>query len=211
QDLINEGHLNAPLLYNLGNASYRLERSGEAALWYERALILDPSFKEARQNLRFVRRSDGSLEFDEGDSQFLTRAFKRDSLVRIVTSAGWLAALGFVAVFSLRLGNGVRKVLWLASPLLALIALAAAAGLLLKQKQRADLGQRAIIVAADTKAFTAPSRSAGTIIDLPPGSQVASVSERGNWHYIDVPGELRGWIPNETMSSLWPYDSALAD
>ena len=44
----------APLLYNLGNCYYRMGRNGMAVLMYERALRLDPSMTEARENLAFV-------------------------------------------------------------------------------------------------------------------------------------------------------------
>jgi len=211
QSLLEDGHLSAPLLYNLGNTCYRLKQFGEAALWYERALTLDPGFKEARQNLRFLRRSSGSLQFVGRESPSLTAPFKRDTLIRLATAGGWLAALGFAAALTLRLGSGIRTSLWIASSLLTLLALLAAAGLFLKHRDRADLATQAIVVAKDAKAFTAPTRAAGKVIDLPPGSQVASLSKRGNWHYIDLPGDLRGWVPDEAVSPLWPYDSALAD
>ncbi|MDE5784954.1 MAG: tetratricopeptide repeat protein [Duncaniella sp.] len=44
----------APLLYNLGNCYYRMGRNGMAVLMYERALRIDPSMSEARENLAFV-------------------------------------------------------------------------------------------------------------------------------------------------------------
>lgn len=44
----------AKLYYNLGNAYYRLGQMGNAIISYERALRLDPSDKDARNNLAFV-------------------------------------------------------------------------------------------------------------------------------------------------------------
>lgn len=42
------------LYYNLGNALYRLGKSGQAVVAYERALKLDPTNTDARTNLEFV-------------------------------------------------------------------------------------------------------------------------------------------------------------
>lgn len=42
------------LYYNLGNAYYRNNQTGKAIVAYERALKLDPSYKDARFNLKFI-------------------------------------------------------------------------------------------------------------------------------------------------------------
>lgn len=44
----------AKLYYNLGNSYYRLGEPGNAIIAYERALHLDPSDRDARENLAFV-------------------------------------------------------------------------------------------------------------------------------------------------------------
>ena len=211
QELLGDGHLNTTLLYNLGNTCYRLGRPGEAALWYERALTLDPSHPEASQNLRFLKRAGGFLQFEETQAHALANTFRRDTLVRTTAAAAWLAALGLIAALTLQLGSTLKTALWISSPILALVAIAAAAGLYLKHQRRTDLTARAIVTTPELKASTAPARAAGTVIDLPPGSQVVQVSERGEWQYIDIPGNLRGWVPSDTIAPLWPYDSALAD
>ena len=42
------------LYYNIGNSYYRQNKLGEAILYYERAIRLDPLNKDARTNLEFV-------------------------------------------------------------------------------------------------------------------------------------------------------------
>ena len=44
----------ANLYYNIGNCYFRQGKPGMAILYYERALRLDPSDKDARANLEFV-------------------------------------------------------------------------------------------------------------------------------------------------------------
>ncbi len=43
-------------LYNMGNASYRLNQLPEAVHYYEKALQLDPKDEDARKNLEFVKK-----------------------------------------------------------------------------------------------------------------------------------------------------------
>jgi tetratricopeptide (TPR) repeat protein len=211
QELLDDGHINTDLLYNLGNASYRLGRPGEAALWYERALTMDPTHREARQNLRFLKRSGGILQFEAREFDSLLASFRKDNLLRIATLAAWLALLGLATTLSLQLGRTLKMTLLICSPILALIAIAAAVGIYLKHQRQEDLAARAVVTGTAPKAYTAPARAAGTVIDLPPGSQIARVSQRGDWDYIDVPGDLRGWVPADAITTLWPYDPALAD
>ena len=47
------------LFYNMGNTYYRLKNTSRAILYYERALLLDPTNKDARFNLDFVREKSG--------------------------------------------------------------------------------------------------------------------------------------------------------
>src|SRR4051812_15187191 len=46
---------NAAVYYNLGNSYYRLNLIGPAVLNYERALHIDPSYKEAQDNLSLTQ------------------------------------------------------------------------------------------------------------------------------------------------------------
>jgi tetratricopeptide (TPR) repeat protein len=55
QKILGFGVSDPRLLYNLGNAWFRLGRLGPAILSYERALRLDPSDREARDNLELSR------------------------------------------------------------------------------------------------------------------------------------------------------------
>lgn len=68
QAMNNEG-VSPQLYYNLGNTYYRLGKLGRSVLYYRRALNLDPSFSEARDNLAFVNTQ--ILDKPEDDSSFL--------------------------------------------------------------------------------------------------------------------------------------------
>lgn len=50
----NQG-ISASLLYNMGNAYYKADNWGSAMLCYERAYKLDPTLKNLRQNINYLR------------------------------------------------------------------------------------------------------------------------------------------------------------
>ncbi|MFT4549364.1 MAG: tetratricopeptide (TPR) repeat protein [Verrucomicrobiales bacterium] len=209
--LLDGGHVNSDLLYNLGNTSYRLERTGEAVLWYERALVIDPTHREARQNLRFLKRTTGILQFEASELDEWLGLFRRDTLVRSATFTGWCAILGIAAALTLRLSSTLKTWLWCATPILALVAVTAVGGIILKQRALENLTSRAIVTTPEASARTSPARVAEPVIQLPPGSQLELISERGKWDYVDIPSDLRGWVPSTSIAPLWPYDPALAD
>ena len=69
------------------------------------------------------------------------------------------------------------------------------------------LKDRAVVTAADTRAFTAASTTSGSVIQLPPGSEVVQLEKRGAWTYVEIPFDpepKRGWVQSNTMTPLWP-------
>ena len=68
---IAEDGMSANAYYNLGNAYFRNDNLGKAVVSYERALKLDPTDADARQNLEFVR--SRIQDKPEDDTAFFAR------------------------------------------------------------------------------------------------------------------------------------------
>ncbi|HEV3409489.1 MAG TPA: hypothetical protein VG095_04300, partial [Chthoniobacterales bacterium] len=60
----------------------------------------------------------------------------------------------------------------------------------------------AIVTAPDTEARVATADSAGTVLALPPGSEIKVLSRRGDWLYATLPNDLRGWIPAQNAERV---------
>ncbi len=86
--------VSAPLYYNLGNAEYRLGHPGQAILNYERALRLDPTFDEARQNLAFVNERITDRQGERGT--FVGNALDAAANQASSDTWAWLALTAFV-------------------------------------------------------------------------------------------------------------------
>ena len=197
QRLGQSGGWSANLFYDLGNAWCRLGEFGKAILNYERALALDPHHPEAEANLRLARDEARALEL------------KKDGIDRYVAMAtptqySIAAAVGFwFAVFcGARLFSGRRSL-----GQMALIALGLAVGgtsvFALYTMENGPRGNAlAIVTGKDIEARLATADSAGSVLALPPGSEIKVLSERGDWVYAALPNDLRGWIPAKSAEKV---------
>lgn len=200
------------LLFNLGNTLFREEKPGLAALWYRRALLLDPGDSAARQNLRLLQRRTGALEFAPTAGRAVASLLKHSQWRRVLAATAWTGALALGALLFLRLRGAARAWAW------ALLALAMPATALAVWGLRArlapqEIGRRAVVTQAETAALAAPTDTAGVIIDLPPGSEVSLRESRENWTYIEIPGDQPrvGWVRAKSLTPLWPYSPALIE
>ena len=66
--LINQKQFAPELFLQMGNAHYRLQNIGLAALSYRRALLLKSNSAEARQNLELIKDKTGFVDTDPSDS-----------------------------------------------------------------------------------------------------------------------------------------------
>ena len=191
ESLVKNRQWNASLFYDLGNAYFRTGDHGHAILNYERALALDPNQPEARANLQLVRDQSRALELAPGWVEehlgFLTP-----------TQYAWLGAAAFWGAAAILCGLYFaqrRAVVWIFALVLS-GTVAAGAALVLYRFETGRSGRDvAIITRKNIQARLATAESAGTVLVLPPGSEIKIVSTRGDWLYADLPNDLRGWIP----------------
>ena len=188
--LVSRGELSAALFYNLANAWYRTGDLGHAILNYERALALEPHHPETEANLRLVRDKARALELQR---TWFDKAIERGTPMQYTIAAAvsfWIGAFA-LAVWILsrrrRLPAFVfaLSLITLSASLYGVYALATG-----------PIGQRlAIVTAKATDARLATADSAGTVLALPPGSEIKILNTRGDWTYAALPNDLRGWIP----------------
>jgi hypothetical protein len=194
------------LFYNLGNALWRQGKQGEAILWYRRALLLDPSFTEAKQNLAFARETTAFQEELPPSWKSLSDRSKKDHWIIAATACFWLTVFFWIWAVRHKQNPGRQSLAILATILFFLGT--SVTGTLWFLKSRDHPTTRAVITSTgNATAYTAATATTGSpVLDLPPGSLVRSVEERGAWVYAELPGDLRGWIRKEQLTPLWPWE-----
>lgn len=190
-ELVASGETSAALFYNIGNAQYRVGDFGAAILNYERALVLEPHHPEAEANLRLVRDKARALELKRSRwGEVVTRG--------TVTQYSVVAAVSFwIALFAIAALCFARRRTPVA--VMVLIFASVACALAIAGLYSVEAGPRgkmlAIVTAKATDARLATADSSGTVLTLPPGSEINILSTRGEWIYAALPNDLRGWIP----------------
>ncbi|MES2706971.1 MAG: tetratricopeptide repeat protein [Verrucomicrobiota bacterium] len=209
-ELVADGHLSASLAHNLANIEYKSGNDGLAALWYRRALAIQPFSVETLQNLRFLRHRTG---FQTWDTYGISIShFSAASAMNATLLIAWAALILLVWLIWSPPRPGRR---WpLVTLLLLLLPAGAAGGALwwLAGRDQHPLAKRYVLTGATSAAYAAPAEASSQLISLPTGSEVMPLEIRGNWFYCEIPTEsapvLRGWVRSSLLEPLWPYPAS---
>ena len=200
-----ETGVSSALYCNIGDTYYRLKDNVHAVLYYERALVLDPSNSDARFNLEFVR-GKMQLPDDAGESWFSNWV---DQTVSRLSSNTW--AIVAIITFLLFL-SGVAAYLFMDNVLVRKIgffggALVLVASILANLAafhvyHKATSGNAAIIMPESVVLSTAPreprdkdeeafSLQQGTRVEI-----VDSIADKtsGKWLQVSTAGGHKAWL-----------------
>jgi tetratricopeptide (TPR) repeat protein len=206
-DLVAAGKFSPDLYYNLGVAEYRLGNLGNAILWFRRAGLLDRGLDEAYQNLEFLRAKTAFLEFGDSKLDRFLRGLAPIWLRLALACCWWLALIAIASSLVIRRLRSYRTTLLVS----AVFFLAAGLGISkVREYYYSYLAPEsfAIVTSPAAMAVTAPAPDSKKVIDLPPGSELRILEEAGPWRYVEIPGDLRGWIRAEVATALWPIPGA---
>lgn len=182
--LADQGLGGADVLYNLGNAHYRLGRRGPARLAYERAIRLSPRHEDARYNRDLIRRQIGETA---SPRDFL--ATGADLLWGAVAFVNALF-FGLMIAGFYRTGEFVWWGRWVTGVLAALTWVAALAA---EQQWRQPQG---VVVSDRAEIRAGPGDQERVAFLLPEGQRVVLLDRFENWREIGIPEKsLKGWIP----------------
>ena len=185
------------VLYNLGNAFFRLGEPGRAALEYERVLALQPRHPDATANLKLAREKSAARVPEDPWWQRGLLWLPAGTATALAVGACWFFLL-LGASLAWRRKGAARL---LACGLGVLLAAGYAAGVCWAAREREHI---AIVIATRAEARSEPAGRSTVIETLPPGSSVRAISEQAGWTYCRLPGGQRGWLAPATVESLVP-------
>lgn len=208
----------SPELFQLlGDARYRQKDNGRAVLWYQRALLAGQGSPELRQNLEFLQKKLGFVSFrPESPLAQWSLVLSHDQWVLLAAGGGWLLLLG--AAWRVWSGRRAATAAVAMSAIGLLVAVPAVVMALVRPTVAERVDQVSVVVLPDMAALAGAAEQAGSVMDLPPGSQVRVLEERGPWRYVELPlrleasgrkERLRGWVPAVALTPLWPWEPGL--
>ena len=198
QQLVDTGHWNANLFYNLGNAHYRLGNFGQAILNYERALALEPRHPEADANLRLARDEARALELRKNPLERYAgiATVKQWSIATAV--AFWVAVFAIVPLFF----SGRRSAGRIAAIILSALVVCLSVFAIYTLEEGGRGAALAVITGKEVEARVATVDTSKSVLALPAGSEIKILSERGDWIYAALPNDQRGWIPTSAAARV---------
>lgn len=195
----------AEVYYNLGNAYFKQGELAQAILAYERALRIDPSYKDAKYNLQFAQ-SRILDNIEDTQSFFLSNWLKaiRNALSiqtwMVVSIALFILTLVGFFLFAFSQTVWLRKTAFYTSFIALIISIAACANagsLYQRDTQRAE----AIVTQGIVNAKSSPDRSGTDLFTVHEGTKVEITETIGEWCCIHV-GNYIGWMPLEHLERI---------
>lgn len=199
RQLVSEQGESPQLYYNLGNCYYRMDSVAHAVLYYERALLLNPSDRDARFNLDMARSKTVDRVVPASEMFFVT--FYR-SLVLSMSVQQWavLALLAFVLMLV-----GVALYLFAPRLLLKKVGFSAAVVLLLvcvfanvaayNQLRHINHRTGAVVMAPSAVVKSTPSPSGTDLFILHEGTRVEITDDSmREWLEVRLSDGKQGWL-----------------
>lgn len=196
----------AALYYNLANANYKLNNIGPTVFYYEKALQLDPSDSQIRNNAAFAE----NMKIDAIETMPVN-AVKRwiNKAITFLTVDGWaITAIVFVILFVLGFlgyyfgyGTGKKRVFFTLAALSLLLAIASLS-FAYSAFAKAENDNPAIVFAAETEVKSEPSLASTLAFKLHEGTKVQVLEEVNNWNRIQLIDGKTGWLPSEDIKLL---------
>lgn len=194
RQLATGGFASGDLFYNLGTAELRAGRRGEAILWFERALLLEPHDGDVEFNLAEARR--GNIDKIVGAREEATLVERVGE--RVPVAAASIAFVGFwllaFAALIIRSLQARAQSLLLGVGLVAgLVAVAAAVLLWTAWWQRTQV-RHAVVVTASSAVREGPASDFRTAFEIHEGLKVRVVREKDGFLRVRLPNGSEGWV-----------------
>ena len=202
EDLLNKEYYNASVYYNLGNAYFRANQLGKAILNYERALRIDPTDKETKENLEFAE-SKTQDKIVPIPKFFLKRWY--NSILSWFSPNGWrvatilLLAIALASLVLMRLGKdySLRKWGFIGLIILGMFTIFSFSNASIAT-HRIAAQKEAIVMPTMISIKSSPDIDGMEKFILHEGTKVSIEEELNGWLQISIADGNKGWVmPNE--------------
>lgn len=191
------------LLYNIANCKYRQNNLPKALLYYEKAMRLNPTDTDIKENLNFIRNQLGLKPVYPANSPAKLLRKLRDQLrpdawiniLLLIWSTFWI----YIGIFVLK----NKRTGYIPITVVVILIATCIISLIFQTTSTYRKNANAVICAKDTTAYRLPSnKSAKTDFVLSTGLIIDILEERSEWTRIRI-DEAEGWVKNEKFKKIW--------
>ena len=198
--LIESGHENGDLFYNLGNAYLRLDQLGRAILNYERARLQIPRDADLNFNLGLARDEMQDAVAESQDLINTTFFWLENFNLYEVVWGFVILNLVFWAILAARLFLNSE---WLFYTFLVVLIfwLIVGASFGLKWYQ-VETDNRAVILPREVNVLAGPDIRDTVLFKLHAGTIVHHERSEDGWSLVRLPDKKRGWVKTESIGKI---------
>ncbi len=204
--IIDKGYTSVSLYYNLGNAYFRTDNIGEAILNYERALRLDPSDKEIKENLALAN-SKINDKINKVPELFFVKWF--NSVLNWFSVSQWgILCIIFMfltcmlaALFFLSHSYKLKKTGFYVGIMMLIFVIASFINASVLHHRLTHI-QQAIVVAPMVLVKSSPDDNGTDKFVIHEGTKVIIEDNVNNWSKIKLGDGNTGWVENLSVSVI---------
>jgi len=196
----------AELYFNLGNAYYKLNKTAPAIYYYEKALLLNPGYSDAKNNLQFAQ----NMTIDDikpvqqvGFGKIIhdfTSSYTYDGWAKIAIGFSILFLLFFIGYY-FSAATWLKRVFFVGL-FVALIALIVSVASAIAEKTSYENDKPAIIFADTVGVKNEPKENADNAFVLHEGTKVQIIETLDNWRKIQLADEKEGWVNKDVLKEI---------
>jgi len=196
----------AELYYNLGNAYYKLNKTAPAIYNYEKALLLNPDYSDAKNNLQFAQ----NMTIDDikpvqqvGFGKIIhdfTSSYTYDGWAKIAIGFSILFLLFFIGYYFS--ATTLLKRIFFVGLFIVLIALVISVASAIAEKASYENDKPAIIFADTVGVKNEPKENADNAFMLHEGTKVQIIETLDNWRKIQLADEKEGWVNKDALKEI---------
>lgn len=203
EGIIDEGYVSAPLLYNIGNAYFKMKNYPMAILNYEKALKIEPNNEDIKQNLA-IANALITDKIEPVPEFFLKKAWK--NMGARLTANQWatlsLILIGLVLtvlfIYLTTRTRGIKKSMFFVGILLIIISLCSI--IFASQRWRhMNEHNEAIVMIPTITVKSSPSSSGTDLFVLHEGTKVDVMDRADSWNKIKIADGSVGWLPSSCI------------
>ncbi len=186
---------NAEVYYNLGNTYYRMNKIGPAVLNYERALLIDPDYTQAKDNLTLTQ-NRMSTHVPQATDIFFVQWWETLTAPRMATLWAILAFIMFSAMILLIFLRGISKIeINIPAQLPVLMGIIWICLLVLGyQAARTSVDSGAAVIMQNDAPLLNTEMKGKPMSLLPEGTTVKVKGTKGEYAEVIVPDGRRGYV-----------------
>jgi tetratricopeptide (TPR) repeat protein len=192
---------NSALYYNMGNAAYRLNRLGEAMLFYKRAKLYAPKDEDIIKNIRFVE-SELVDDIPVAEKNILVQSLEWIHKLLPISVQIWVVfvcSIIFLLLFAVTLfkrGSIRNWSIYVAAIVLIFTGLIATS--MTYKIIKIENSKEGVVLVEKLDAYSAP-RGNKLLFTAHEGTSFQIGKSSGNWVYISLANGVSGWIDSELI------------